>query len=107
MIRSTDLAFGLFLASISIYLYRRRKGLHLRGPRTANILFGFSEFILRTDDLQPTYDKWAKEYGSIFQVPRGLGTRAVVIYDPAAANHILAQLGTNVYERPEFSRALL
>lgn len=109
-IRSTDVAFGLFLAYLSYYLHKQHKALkevQVKGPKSPSIFFGFSKFILQTNDLQPTYDEWARKFGSVFAVPRGFGAKTLILYDPAAINHVLGQLGGKVYERPEFSRTFV
>lgn len=62
----------------------------LRGPKSPSLLFGVSK-LLAEGDGGVYFEQWAKEYGTIYQIPTILGTRRTIIFDPKAIAHFYSR----------------
>ena len=70
--------------------YRRTRTTRLNGPSSRNLLLGFPEFFTSHDSSE-IYERWAEEYGAVYQVPSVLGATRIVLYDPKAIAHFYAK----------------
>ena len=83
----------------------RAKTTLLRGPPAKNWFFGVSKQ-LHDGDAVKIFEDWTKEYGPVFQVPRPLGARQIVLTDPKAVAHFYSKESTT-YMKSEFIKALI
>lgn len=77
----------------------------LRGPPAKNWFFGVSKQVL-DGDAAKMFEDWTKEYGPVFQIPRPLGARQIVLTDPKAVAHFYSKESTT-YMKSEFIKAII
>ncbi|KAI5117516.1 hypothetical protein M0805_009524 [Coniferiporia weirii] len=68
----------------------RAKTTKLRGPPASSWLFGVSKDVF-TGDSATLYEKWADEYGPVYQVPGPFGSRRTVLTDAKAVAHFYSK----------------
>ncbi|RXW16262.1 hypothetical protein EST38_g9593 [Candolleomyces aberdarensis] len=78
----------------------------LQGPPSENFFVGLFPAIAGVDEPLKAFEKWAKQYGTVFSLPMGFGRQDIMIWDIKAAAHILAR-DTFVYQQSSFSRVFL
>ncbi|KAF8075772.1 cytochrome P450 [Lyophyllum atratum] len=79
----------------------------LRGPRSATWAFGLSrEILATTNDHCLLFEAWARQYGSVFQVPSLFGGKEVVLCDAKAVAHYYAR-DTYTYRQTPVNRFVL
>lgn len=79
------------------------KATQLRGPTSWNLIFGLSPKTMNDMEGQQI-EKWAKEYGPVFQIPSFWGAKKIIIMDPRAISHF-SSLDTTRYIHTRTARA--
>lgn len=95
----------LLLASLHILRqYReRQRTTPIRGPQSSSWVFGFAKTLLDSGTASQLYERWAREYGSVYRVPYLLGESRVVLWDPKAISHFFAR-DTWMYNQTPFNK---
>ncbi|KAJ2934728.1 hypothetical protein H1R20_g2373, partial [Candolleomyces eurysporus] len=78
----------------------------LQGPPGENFFVGLFPAISGAGEPLKAFEKWAKQYGTVFSFPMGFGRQDVMIWDIKAVAHILAR-DTFVYHQPNFTRVFI
>lgn len=81
---------------------RRVRTTKLKGPPSSSWFFGNSKKIFQGDSGE-IHENWAKEYGSVYQVPAPFGGRRVVLMDAKAISHFYTR-ETFTYVNSTFSK---
>lgn len=68
--------------------HRRLKTTALRGPSNPSVVWGIAKVLLTSPDAGAQYEKWAEEFGGVYEVPSVLGGRKIVLCDPKAVAHL-------------------
>ncbi|RXW15842.1 hypothetical protein EST38_g10012 [Candolleomyces aberdarensis] len=108
-LRGSDIVAILLFIFVVRLIKNSRSRVHttkLQGPPGDNFFVGLFPAISGVNEPLKAFEKWAKQYGTVFSVPMGFGRQDVMIWDIKAVAHILAQ-DTFVYEQPNFTRVLL
>ncbi|TFK53095.1 cytochrome P450 [Heliocybe sulcata] len=105
LITSSVDAVLFFLCSWLVYKVSKRllnpaKTIRLRGPPSPSWVFGVGRYISDQPDSGPVYEKWASEYGPVYEVPAGFGKRKVILTDPKAISHFYAKETTTYVHSP-------
>ena len=69
---------------------RQLKTTALRGPPNPSFVWGVRKVLLSAPNSGVVYEKWAEEYGGVYEVPTALGGRKIVLCDPKAIAHLYA-----------------
>lgn len=79
----------------------------LQGPKAPTFLFGATKLLIdmRTDSLS-LYEKWADQYGQVFQIPAPFGSRKIMVCDPKAAAHFYSLESVVYCREPTQQKAL-
>ncbi|KAF8545928.1 cytochrome P450 [Imleria badia] len=82
-------ALGALYAVLKVFRVTRRrlKTTALRGPSNPSLVWGVGKALLLSPDTGEVYEKWAEEYGGVYEVPLALGRRNIVLCDPKAIAH--------------------
>ncbi|KAI5117520.1 hypothetical protein M0805_009528 [Coniferiporia weirii] len=88
--------FGLAIGSWLLYKLSqtarmRAKTTKLRGPPASSWFFGVSQEVFQGDSAAAYYEKWADEYGPVYQIPGPLGSRRTVLTDAKAIAHFYSK----------------
>ncbi|KAJ2935385.1 hypothetical protein H1R20_g1708, partial [Candolleomyces eurysporus] len=108
-LRASDVvAILLFIFAVRLIKNSRARvyTTKLQGPPSENFFVGLFPAIAGVDEPLKAFEKWAKQYGTVFSFPMGFGRQDVMIWDIKAAAHILAR-DTFVYQQSNFSRVFL
>lgn len=77
----------------------------LNGPTSSNWLFGVAMDVFYGDS-GDLFEKWAKEYGPVYQVPASLGEKLTVLTDPRAIAHFYSK-ETYTYVNSDFVKKMI
>ena len=69
---------------------RQLKTTTLHGPPNPSFVWGVGKVLLSAPDPGAVYEKWAEEYGGVYEVSTALGGRKIVLCDPKAIAHLYA-----------------
>ncbi|RXW15841.1 hypothetical protein EST38_g10013 [Candolleomyces aberdarensis] len=108
-LRGSDIVAILLFIFVVRLIKNSRTRVHttkLQGPPSENFFVGLFPAIAGVDEPLKAFEKWAKQYGTVFSFPMGFGRQDVMIWDIKAAAHILAR-DTFVYQQSNFSRVFL
>ncbi|KAI5117517.1 hypothetical protein M0805_009525 [Coniferiporia weirii] len=83
----------------------RAKMTRLRGPPASNWLFGVFREAFMGESAANLYEKWADEYGPVYQIPGPLGSRRTVLTDAKAVAHFYSKEPFG-YVKDSFSRQI-
>jgi hypothetical protein len=70
---------------------RRLKTTSVRGPPNPSFLYGVEKTLTESPDQGALFEKWAEEYGVVYEIPTALGGRRIVLCDPKAIAHFSAR----------------
>ncbi|KAG1742242.1 cytochrome P450 [Suillus paluster] len=84
----------------------RLKTTRLRGPPRSSFVYGVSNDLVSSKDSAAMYERWAKEYGVVYVIPRVLGRTRIVLCDPRAIAHFFAR-DTWTYVQTSFGLTLV
>lgn len=68
----------------------RVKTTKLNGPSSSNLIFGVTKDLMKGDS-GALYGQWAKQYGTVYQVPTPFGGRRTILTDPKAVAHFYSK----------------
>ncbi|RXW16267.1 hypothetical protein EST38_g9594 [Candolleomyces aberdarensis] len=108
-LRGSDIVAILLFIFVVRLIKNSRSRVHttkLQGPPSENFFVGLFPAFAGAQEPLKAFGKWAKQYGTVFSVPMGLGRQDVIIWDIKAVAHILAR-DTFVYQQPNFTRVFL
>ncbi len=77
----------------------------LLGPPSQSWLVG-NRALAGVDNEVPIYEKWANEYGRVFQIGGPLGSNRIVLCDPKAIAHFYSK-ETFTYVQTAFARIFI
>ncbi|KAG1897013.1 cytochrome P450 [Suillus fuscotomentosus] len=107
---STTLVAVVILASLYLLqVYRRKQRTTrtpIRGPQTPGWVFGFAKILLNSTATTELYERWAREYGTVYKVPDIFGRSRVILWDPKAISHFFAR-DTWLYNQTPFSKIVI
>ncbi|KAJ7186220.1 cytochrome P450 [Mycena pura] len=95
-----------FYVAAAIAVYRAIKYwriVRLQGPPSPSFIFGHTQEISESRSPAELYERWAQQYGSMYEIRGPLGSRRLVICDPRALSHVLA-LDSWKYSHPPLAR---
>ncbi|KAL5488430.1 hypothetical protein ACEPAI_6548 [Sanghuangporus weigelae] len=84
---------------------RRVRTTKLNGPHSSSWLFGVTMDVFY-GDTGALFEKWAKEYGPVYQIPAALGEKTTVLTDPRAIAHFYSK-ETYTYVNSDFSKQMI
>ncbi|KAF8838204.1 cytochrome P450 [Paxillus ammoniavirescens] len=84
---------------------RRLKTTSLRGPPNPSFLYGVQKTLRESPDQGALFEKWAEEYGVVYEIPTILGESRIVLCDPKAIAHFSARDSWTYVSTP-FGRAV-
>ncbi|KAH8115692.1 cytochrome P450 [Phellopilus nigrolimitatus] len=97
------LTTGAWLAyKVAQTVRMRSKMTKLHGPPASSWLFGVSKDVFLGDSGE-IYEKWAEEYGPVYQIPGPFGSRRTVLVDAKAIAHYYSK-ETFVYVHSTFAK---
>ncbi|KAH7925026.1 cytochrome P450 [Leucogyrophana mollusca] len=109
-VKATD---ALAISGVAWLLYkllwtglRQPKATRLRGPPSKSLIFGIDGIFTNFEDAGDAFEKWAEEYGAVFQAPSVLGSSWVVLNDPKAIAHFYT-MARDTYVNSTLSKTLL
>ncbi|KAJ2914161.1 hypothetical protein MD484_g6275, partial [Candolleomyces efflorescens] len=108
-LRGSDVIAILLFIFVVRLIKNSRTRVHttkLPGPPSDNFFVGLFPAIAGLDEPLKAFERWGKQYGTVFSLPMGLGRQDIMIWDIKAANHVLAR-DTFVYHQSNFSRVFL
>ena len=108
-LRGSDIVAILLFIFVVRLIKNSRSRVHttkLQGPPGENFFVGLFPAISGVDAPLKAFEKWAKQYGTVFSLPMGFGRQDVMIWDIKAVAHILAR-DTFSYHQPNFTRVFL
>jgi hypothetical protein len=85
---------------------RRLKITSLCGPPNPSFLYGVGKTLRESPDQGALFEKWAEEYGVVYEIPSTLGVRRIVLCDPKAIAHFSTR-ETWTYISTPLGRALV
>ena len=88
------------------FLRIRFKTTYLSGPQSQSLVFGVSRKLTESGDASLVYEKWAEEYGPVYQIPHVAGARRTILCDPKAISHFYS-LETWTYVQPALSKRFM
>ncbi|KAH8115577.1 cytochrome P450 [Phellopilus nigrolimitatus] len=83
----------------------RTKMTNLRGPPASSWLLGVSKDVFLGDS-GALYEKWAEEFGPVYQIPGPFGSRRTILTDAKAIAHFYSK-ETFVYVNSAFAKQVL
>ena len=93
-LRLVDVAYTLgtlyAVLKVAAVVRCRLKTTALRGPPNPSFVWGIGKVLLSAPESGAVYEKWAEEYGGVYEVPAALGGRKIVLCDPKAIAHLYA-----------------
>ena len=93
-LRLVDVAYTLgtlyAVLKVAAVVRCRLKTTALRGPPNPCFVWGIGKVLLSAPESGAVYEKWAEEYGGVYEVPAALGGRKIVLCDPKAIAHLYA-----------------
>ncbi|EPQ51852.1 cytochrome P450 [Gloeophyllum trabeum ATCC 11539] len=103
-ISSLDVLFLLCCCWLVYKLFHRirrnTKTVRLNGPQSKSWIFGVGKYVSDQPDSGAVYEKWASEYGPVYEVPAGLGSRKVILTDTKAISHFFSKETTTYVHTP-------
>ena len=80
-------AFYIVLSLVQV-IRRRLKTTALRGPPNPSFLWGVAKVLQTSPDIGAQFEKWAEEYGGVYEIPVLLEGRRIILCDPKAIAHL-------------------
>lgn len=91
-LRFVDVAYALGSCYALVKIFQiarcRLKTTDLRGPPNPSFLWGVGKETFLSPDSGQVYEKWAEEYGGVYEVAGSLGSKKIVLCDPKAIAHL-------------------
>ncbi|KZT22281.1 cytochrome P450 [Neolentinus lepideus HHB14362 ss-1] len=82
------------------------KTIRLKGPPNKSWIFGVGRYITEQSDSGVVFEQWVSEYGPVFEIPGGFGSRKVVLADPKAISHFYSK-ETTTYTHHSHTKLLI
>lgn len=106
-------SLDLFLLAVGSWtLYKLSKAIRMRvkttklkGPPSPSWLFGVTKEV-HEGDSGALYEKWAKDYGAVYQIPTVFGERRTILTDPKAIANFYSK-DTFTYVNSEFVKQMI
>ena len=76
----------------------------LNGPPSTSLIFGVTRDLFKGDS-GLLHEEWAKEYGTVYQIPTPFGGQTIVLTDPRAIAHFYSK-ETFTYVQSTFSKSI-
>ncbi|ESK90780.1 cytochrome p450 [Moniliophthora roreri MCA 2997] len=109
MMFTPQILIGLLCVCIYLFFRRQKKGYAtpLTGPPSQSIIFGVSRYLnFPQVDSGEVFERWAKEYGSVYKIPNVLGGTKIIVCDPRAVKDFYTK-ETWTYVRTSLSKKLI
>ncbi|KAN0098017.1 Cytochrome P450 [Tylopilus felleus] len=91
-LRFVDVAYALGSCYALVKIFQiprcRLKTTDLRGPPNPSFLWGVGKETFLSPDSGQVYEKWAEEYGGVYEVAGSFGSKKIVLCDPKAIAHL-------------------
>ena len=104
---NVTITIGICISLVFLAMYRssrRTRTTKLRGPLRNDFIFGVTKDIFTSSDPGSMYRNWEKTYGPVYEIPSTLGSKILVLQDPAAVAHVCSK-DTSTYRQTGFFKS--